>query len=151
MENSQFRPRWKELDGIRRRWNGPWCVGGDWNVVRFPGEKLGGYRTSSDMQAFSDWINTNSLIDLQLNGATFTWSSHQSPPSMSKIDRFLMSTNWLELYSDVCQMPLPKPTSDHCPIMLDSGCERSGPTPFRFEMMWLDEQQFLALIEDWWK
>lgn len=26
---------WEELDSIRRRWNGPWYLGGDWNVIRF--------------------------------------------------------------------------------------------------------------------
>lgn len=33
---------WKELDAIKGRWNGTWCVGSNWNVVRFPSEKLGG-------------------------------------------------------------------------------------------------------------
>lgn len=117
---------WKELDAIKGRWNGTWCVGGNWNVVRFPSEKLGGCRTSPDMQAFSDWINSNSLIDLHLSGAAFTWSSHQSLPSMSKLDRFLVTTDWLELYLEVCQMALPKTASDHCPILLDSRCERCG-------------------------
>lgn len=23
---------WNELDSIRSRWNGPWCLEGDWNV-----------------------------------------------------------------------------------------------------------------------
>ena len=31
---------WRELDAIKGRWNGAWCVGGDWNVVWFPCEKL---------------------------------------------------------------------------------------------------------------
>lgn len=104
---------WKELDDIKSRWSGPWCVGGDWNVVRFPNEKLGGCRTTPDMQAFSGWINNNSLVDLQLSGAAFTWSNHQSPPSMSKLDIFLVSIDWMELYPYVYQLTLPKPASDH--------------------------------------
>lgn len=30
---------WSELDSIRNRRNAPWCIGGDWNVVRFPSER----------------------------------------------------------------------------------------------------------------
>lgn len=32
---------WNDLDEIRVRWNGLWCVGGDFNVIRFSDEKLG--------------------------------------------------------------------------------------------------------------
>lgn len=58
---------------------------------------------------------------------------------MSKLDIFLVSAYWMKLYSEVCQLTLPKPALDHCSILLDSTCDRWGPTPFRFELMWLEE------------
>ena len=48
-------------------------------------------------------------------------------------------------------MALPKPTSDHCPILIDSDCESWGQSPFRFELMWLEEKQFPTLIQGWWE
>ena len=30
---------WNELSAIRGLWNDPWCVGGDFNVLRFPMER----------------------------------------------------------------------------------------------------------------
>ena len=30
---------WRELDTIRGRWNGAWCLGGDWHIIRFSSEK----------------------------------------------------------------------------------------------------------------
>lgn len=33
---------WEELDSIQRRWSGPWCLGGDWNVIRFLSEQSSG-------------------------------------------------------------------------------------------------------------
>ena len=74
---------WKELDTIRGRWNGAWCIGGDLNINRFPSEKLGGSKLTAEMRRFFDWINSHNLVDLQLGGASFIWSNHQSSPAMS--------------------------------------------------------------------
>ena len=104
-----------ELDDIRSRWNGPWWIGGDWNIIRFPSEKLGCNRTSS--VSFSDCVNKHSLMDLPLGGARLSWSNHQSPPSFSCLDRFLISIDRIDLFPEVCWIALPKSTSDHCPIL----------------------------------
>ena len=74
---------WSELDSIRARWNGPWCIRGDFNIIRFPEEKLSGCRISPEMIAFSDWISSQSLLDLLLNDASFTWSNHGVLPILS--------------------------------------------------------------------
>lgn len=39
---------------------------------------------------------------------------------MSRLVRILVSGNWTELYPVVCQIALPKPTSDHRSSFLDS-------------------------------
>lgn len=39
---------WSELDNIHSRWIHPWCIGGDWNVIRFPTEKSCGDHISPD-------------------------------------------------------------------------------------------------------
>ena len=97
-DNQRRKEFWRELDMIRGRWKGSWCIGGDWNVIRFPNERLGGRRTSGNMTFFSDWINRHALMDPNLSGASYTWSNHQDPPVMSRLDRFLVSTDWIQLY-----------------------------------------------------
>ena len=106
---------------------------------------------TKEMSSFLDWINSQTLVDLNLKGAAFTQSNHQNPPTMSKLVRFLVSSEWLELYPEVCQLALPKPASDHCPILLDSNCERWSSEPFRFELMWPEEEKFMQMVMDWWK
>ena len=73
---------WEELSGLRSWWDGlrswwdvPWCVGGDFNVVRFPSERSGIANFSSAMLRFSDFISKQSLFDLPLVGGNFTWSN----------------------------------------------------------------------------
>eukprot|EP00268_Persea_americana_P016540 TRINITY_DN17840_c0_g1_i1.p1 TRINITY_DN17840_c0_g1~~TRINITY_DN17840_c0_g1_i1.p1 ORF type:complete len:127 (+),score=12.08 TRINITY_DN17840_c0_g1_i1:428-808(+) len=83
---------WSELDSICSRWVGRWCIGGDWNITRFPSDKSGAGRILADMESFSDWINSHYLVDLQPGrGAKFTWSNHQSPPTLSRLDKFLVT------------------------------------------------------------
>lgn len=101
-------------------------------------------------------------MNLQLNGATFNSSNHQSPSSMSRLDSLLVSGDWLNQYQEVIQTSLLnpplkktktsllKPTSDHCPILLDLNCEKWGLSSFRFELMWLEENHFPATSLDWW-
>ena len=41
--------------------------------------------------------------------------------------------------------------SDHCPVVLDSNPPKWGPTPFRFENIWLEHKFFGREFVKWWK
>ena len=45
---------WEELSTVRTRWNNPWFLFGDFNVIRYPCERLGCDSFSPAMCAFSD-------------------------------------------------------------------------------------------------
>ena len=62
-----------------------------------------------------------------------------------------MTQNWLDQFSGVLQSRLPRPTSDHFPILLEGGGLRRGPSPFRFENMWLKVEGFKDLLWSWWQ
>lgn len=70
-----------ELDNINSRWEFPWCLGGDFNLVRFPKEQKWGCSRDNRMQKFGDFIDRWQLIDGPLKAAKFTWSNFQSPAS----------------------------------------------------------------------
>ncbi|RVW83303.1 Transposon TX1 uncharacterized 149 kDa protein [Vitis vinifera] len=46
---------------------------------------------------------------------------------------------------------LPRWTSDHSPICLETNPFMWGPTPFRFENMWLLHPEFKEKFRDWWQ
>jgi exonuclease III len=47
---------WEKLSGLMDRWEVPWCIGGDFNAVRFFSERLGSIRYAVSMEAFSRFI-----------------------------------------------------------------------------------------------
>ena len=77
------------------------------------------------MFAFSDLpLENNSLVDLPLEGTSFTWFRDSRLPSMSRIDRALVSLDWEEHFENVSQRVLPRVLSDHCPLLLEAGVVR---------------------------
>ena len=78
---------WDELVGVHHYWNVPWCCIGDFNIVRFPSERLGNPRLIPAMELFSEFIEDLNLIDLPLEGGSYTWSRGSDRPSMSRIDK----------------------------------------------------------------
>ena len=115
-----------ELPEVRHQWSQPWCIFGDFNVVRFPRERRGCVRVTLAMEEFSDFIEGFNLIDLPLNGGLYSWCNSAANPSMSRIDRVLVSTDWEEHYPNVVQKLLPKPISDHNPLLLEVVEWRAG-------------------------
>ena len=142
---------WEELAGIHSWWNVPWCIGGDFNVVRFPSERLGANSFSSAMLDFSDFISEHNLIDLPLKDGTFTWTNSRVVASWSRLDRFLLSSNLEEHFPNIHQKRLHRLLSDHFPVLLEGGNFHKGSRPFRFENMWLKAGGFVEKVKTWWE
>lgn len=67
---------WEELAGLHSWWELHWCIGGDFNVIRFPSEQSGESRLRPTMTEFSDCIFELNLLDIPLLGGSFTWSNN---------------------------------------------------------------------------
>jgi hypothetical protein len=141
---------WEELSGLASWWSTPWCLGGDFNVVRFPSERSGADQITSAMNDFSEFIFSMGLRDIQLEGGRYTWSNNRENAAMSRIDRFLYSNDWEDRFPTVVQRRIPRLLSDHFPIMLESSQFHRGNRPFRFENMWLKAEGFGELVQGWW-
>ena len=103
------------------------------------------------MRRFAQIIDDLRLVDLPLQGGSFTWSGGLNNQSWARLDRFLATPSWLDQYSRVSQRRLPRPTSDHFPVLLEGGGLRRGSSPFKFENMWLKAEGFKDLIGGWWQ
>ena len=66
---------WEELTGLISWWDLPWCLGGDFNIISFPSERLGIASFSWAMYGFSDFISLHGLMDISMAGGLYTWSN----------------------------------------------------------------------------
>ena len=151
MKRSKREMFWEELGALKGLWEGPWCIGGDFNVVLSPNDRnlVGGL--SHPMRRFNEVVNELGLRDLPLQGGPFTWRGGNGNQRMSRLDRFLVLADWESQFSNVIHRTLPRPVSDHCPVMLDSDGIKSGSSSFRFENMWLKFEGFKDLLRGWWQ
>ena len=95
------------------------------------------------MEKFFEFIKDLNLIDLLLEGGSYTWSSGTYQLSMSRIDRVLVTHDWEQHFLDVIP--------DHFPILLEVGDMVRGKNPFWFENMRLKTDGFVVRVDSWWK
>ena len=125
-----------------------WFLFGDFNII-ISSERLGCDSFSPAMFAFSDFIENNFLVDLPLDGASFTWFRDFEPKSMSHIDKTLVSADWEDHFGNVSQRVLPLVISDHCPLLVETGGVGRGCCAFKFENMWLKVEGFVEKVQQW--
>ncbi|RVW76178.1 putative mitochondrial protein [Vitis vinifera] len=103
------------------------------------------------MRRFAETVDELELVDMPLQGGEFTWNGGLNNQVWARLDRFLVSSTWLEMFNGATQIRLSRPISDHFPIVLEGGGIRRGPTPFRFENMWLKVEGFQDVVRAWWQ
>jgi hypothetical protein len=50
---------------------------------------------------FNTIIDAYELIDIDMIDGKFTWSNNQNPPTLERLDRFLMSKGWEDIFPRV--------------------------------------------------
>jgi exonuclease III len=112
---------WEALRNFKRRFGkGLWCILGDFNSVTSGEERRGASQEDAvtlDMREFVGFVESMEVVDLPILGRRFTWF-HSSGRAMSRIDRVLVSEEWLEVWRQISLWVLPRDVSDHCPLLL---------------------------------
>nr|GEX57174.1 RNA-directed DNA polymerase, eukaryota [Tanacetum cinerariifolium] len=108
---------WDYISTIIGCWNGESIVMGDFNEVRTSDERRGSSFNPYGAKYFDRFIVNSGLIDVTLEGFSFTWS-HPSALKMSKLDRFLVSEGIFSMFPSIAALCLDRHLSDHRPILL---------------------------------
>nr|GEV56352.1 RNA-directed DNA polymerase, eukaryota [Tanacetum cinerariifolium] len=123
------RTLWDYLRHLIESWNGECVLMGDFNEVRSDQERYGMVFNPQGASAFNNFISLAGLIELPLEGYSFTWS-HKSATKMSKLDRFLILKGLTSAFPSLSTLCLDRYLSDHRLILLRELNVDYGPTPF---------------------
>ncbi|KAK1418693.1 hypothetical protein QVD17_27839 [Tagetes erecta] len=78
-------------------------------------------------------------------GRKFTYAS-KNGRKLSRIDRILTCSDFINQWSDACYTALPRYISDHAPLILTTIPQDFGPIPFRVFNSWMSKPDFESLI-----
>ncbi|GMJ04386.1 hypothetical protein HRI_004107800 [Hibiscus trionum] len=141
----------RELISFVHQSNLPTILAGDLNTVLCREEKVGTTFNKSAAKDLKEFIDCLEFQDLPLNGGRFTWANTRKRVSTSRLDRFLFSTDFSELWPNLIQKILPKSLSDHNPVGLFHSDFDWGPKPFRWFDYWAEDKGLVSNIIDCYK
>lgn len=104
------RKLWDTISTLKASFPEPWCLGGDLNEIRCIEERQGCSARDRGMRDLNNFIETMEFMDLQLLGRSYTWSNSQLDEKWSRLDRFLLHSEWwsiLNLSNGVFLDPCP--------------------------------------------
>ncbi|XP_074265564.1 uncharacterized protein LOC141588003 [Silene latifolia] len=138
---------------MKVRYQGPWGVCGDFNCVLNFNERIGRDVTWADIANFRDCVDFCGLMDMKGQGAFFTWNNKQAPSTRgySRIDRFLVNDDWMDIYPGAYAHFLPEGLFDHNPCVCyrrNSGVPRKR--QFKYYNMWSLDPGFKSVVQQSW-
>ncbi|KAL7179147.1 hypothetical protein ACSBR1_042516 [Camellia fascicularis] len=101
------------------------------------------------MKDFHEFVESMEVTDLPMLGRKFTWCNAADGEKWSRIDRFLLSSEWLECFK-FNAWGLPRVVSDHCPVLLMEYDRDWGLRPFKAGFVFFAKLKALKLILKKW-
>lgn len=110
-------------------------------MVRWPSERVNSQFCIYSAMCFNNFIHEAGLTDLSMGGRRFTYM-RDDDLKLSKLDRFLVCSNFLTAQPHSSVKAFPYEFSDHSPIILSSSQTDFGPPLFRFFNSWMLNNKF---------
>lgn len=139
-----------ELRSISLHSRDRWAVLGDFNVLLSLRDKNGLPSNINEILSFRKLVNDLTLRDIPLLNKDFTWSNSRRNPTLERLDRVCISEGWLLSFPRATLRALPRPRSDHTPLLLSAYTFVPAPSLFRFESYWLRYPAALEVCSKAW-
>ncbi|XP_074346844.1 uncharacterized protein LOC141685649 [Apium graveolens] len=133
-----------------------WCIIGDFNDIISMEEKRGGQRQPRRlMEGFFDAIMSCGLHDLGFSGDMFMWERSRGAHRwiQERLDKGMATNLWIEMFPLAEVKVIEVTTSDHFPLLLQLHRQvfmKCG-SRFKFENMWIGEQECRNIVKDCWE
>lgn len=101
------------------------------------------------MRCVEDLISEAELFDLPLAGRKYTWYRGDGL-AMSRLDRFLVSEEWLSTWENSTQWGLERSLSDHCAVLLRDKVVDWDPKHFSILNCWREVSGYAEFVKNNW-
>lgn len=154
-DRTKRKDTWELIRKLHSQMSIPWVIIGDMNNITRQEEKHGGHPYPNWLiQGFQQCINDCGLIDLGMEGYPYTWERGYGTEKWMEIrlDRALVSANFMNQFTDAKLINLKISTSDHSPILLEPFTRSHAVKVknFRFENAWLRDPMCGKIVEESW-
>ncbi|XP_070004433.1 uncharacterized protein [Nicotiana sylvestris] len=131
-----------------------WCVGGGFNIIMDPNDKLGGHphRMYKSLE-FQTCINNCGLIDMGYNGSNYTWCNNRRPGKRiwNRLDRIFVNDLWDQIFQRTSVRHLARTCSDHRPLLMKNlSATHQHISYFRFLNCWVNIEGFFDIVRESW-
>ncbi|OAY76047.1 hypothetical protein ACMD2_25385 [Ananas comosus] len=140
----------QELRSIHSVSSGIWTLLGDFNVLLSVDDKNGDTAHVADILKFREVVHDLHLVDLPILNKAFTWTNGRGVPTLERLDRAFISTNWLLAFPRSTLRALPRLRSDHTPLVLTAFTFIPSANLFRFESFWLRHPAVFDVVSTAW-
>ncbi|CAA0831667.1 Unknown protein, partial [Striga hermonthica] len=145
--------QWNSLVRYSMSWGTSWFFGrGDFNDILSNSEKKGGaLRDEASFENFRGMVRDIGAVEPRFIGHPFTWSNNRKGQDFIevKLDRFLISPDWMVNFPDVLIKHIPLISSNHSMIMMDTlGTFGTPKHMFIFDGRWTNLEGYKEIIED---
>jgi len=130
--------------------SGSWALIGDFNLVRCAEDKSNRQFNASLANSFNDTLINLAVCEVNLSDRLYTWSDRQVHPILARLDRAFTNNDLNLAFPLTSLSSLPKPTSDHYPLVLSLSTNLPKPCSFRLENHWLKQPTFLQSVLASW-
>ncbi|XP_022008158.1 uncharacterized protein LOC110907487 [Helianthus annuus] len=137
---------WDEIASIMEDHPSMWVVGGDFKAVREPSERRNSGFKNACASNFNSFIFNSGLLEYDMKGSRFT-CIRGNGKKLSKINRFLVCSDFFNRWPDATFRALPASYSDHGPILLVSQMRNFGAKPFRVFNSCLEKEGYNEAVE----
>nr|CAD1823673.1 unnamed protein product [Ananas comosus var. bracteatus] len=140
----------RELRYLGQRSRGVWAAMGDFNALLSLHDKNGPLLSTNDILQFREVVSDLGLVDLPLRNKSYTWTNGRRNPTLECLDRTFISQDWLLSFPNSFLSALPRPRSDHTPLLLSAHTFVPSARIFRFESFWLQHPALSGVISQAW-
>jgi hypothetical protein len=89
-----------ELAERRSLCTGAWMIIGDFNMILRASEKNNDRLDRNTMARFREFVRNQELREVYMHGRLYTWSNEPERPTLTRIDRSLISIDWELFFLD---------------------------------------------------